>query len=85
MKVWGKLWKNNRISCKYVETIPEKSAEEVRDWHSALGKLCEHMDISHPVILGKHISDFNRFSRACFYPDDFIEPVVFDKLEIELF
>lgn len=85
MKVWGKLWKNNRIICKHVETVPEKNAEAVRDWHDALGKLCEHMDLSRPIILDKHVSDFNKFSRACFYSGDFIEPVDFDKLEIELF
>jgi hypothetical protein len=57
----------------------------VEDWGEPLAKLCHDMDIARPVILKKHVRDLTQFSHTVFYPADFLEPVSFDRLEIELF
>jgi hypothetical protein len=35
-------------------------------------------------MLKKHYAEIKNFRRTVFYPDDFIEPVSFDTLELEI-
>ena len=45
--------------------------------------LCEGLDIPTPVLLNKHLLDFNKFSMTLFKQTDFIEKVNFDKFIVE--
>ena len=45
--------------------------------------LCEGLDIPTPILLNKHLVDFNQFSMTLFKPVDFIEKVNFDKFIVE--
>lgn len=85
MKVWGRVRRNNKTVAECVIEIAEKSSAEIQDWSEPIGEICHELDLSRPIILEKHISDFNKFSHAHFNPTDFVEPVKFDRLEIELF
>lgn len=85
MKVWGRIRKNNKTIDECVVEISEKSVEEISDWTEPIGELCHELDLSRPIILQKHIDDFNKFSHTYFKPRDFVESVDFDRLEIELF
>ena len=48
-----------------------------------IGEACHILDLSRPVILRKHLQDIDRFGRAIFKAADFMEPIAFDRLEIE--
>lgn len=76
MRVWGKI--------KVEDRIQEDVTIECADFESCLMKICEHFDLTKPIIVNKHLSEINRFYRTIFYPDDFIESVKFDTLEIEI-
>ena len=54
------------------------------DFMGSLMQVCEHFDLTKPIMLDKHLSEIKRFNRTIFYADDFIEAVPFDTLEIEI-
>ncbi len=85
MKIWARVRKNNKTTEQDVVEIPQKDASEVEDWHEALCELCSKLNLSRPVILDKHVNELLRFSHTVFRPDDFMEQVTFDRLEVELF
>ena len=76
MRVWGMIKVEDRI-----QSDVTVSAD---DFMSSLMKVCEHFDLTKPIMLQKHLSEVERFSRTVFYPDDFIEGVPFDTLEVEI-
>lgn len=47
-------------------------------------ELCQEMDLSRPVMLKKHFNEFQQFQRITFRQADFMEPVSFDRFELEL-
>lgn len=75
--LWVTLVKNNRIIGQQTEPCLHDGAAE------ALNALCSRMDLSRPVWLDKNRRDWESFSRTRFMPDQFIDPVVFDRMEIE--
>ena len=85
MKVWARVRVNNRTVAQHVVGIDKKSAVEVDNWQEPIGELCHELNLARPVILKKHIKDLENFSHTSFRPDDFMEKVDFDRLEIELF
>ena len=85
MKMWGKIRVDNATRMSSTVTLHVKSACEVEDWSEPFAKLCHDMNLSRPVILKKHVRELNEFGHTAFLPADFMEPVDFDKLEIELF
>ena len=78
MKIWARVRKNNKTTEQDVVEIPQKDASEVED-------LCSKLNLSRPVILDKHVNELLRFLHTVFRPDDFMEQVTFDRLEVELF
>ena len=85
MKLWGKIRKNNQTLANEVVAIHAKHAYEIEDWSEPFASLCHKLNLSRPVILKKHIRDLTQFSHAVFLPADFLEPVDFDRFEVELF
>ncbi|MGI6192340.1 MAG: hypothetical protein ACOYI3_02070 [Christensenellales bacterium] len=85
MKLWGILRKRQKIAASQVTEATPNAALSPEEWlHEAIGEICSSMDIARPVILKKHADDFQKFSRVVFLKDDFMEPVAFDRFEIEL-
>ena len=79
MKVWAKLWKDNRMLRDIVVT-----AEEDTRTHSvfrALEEICLVFDLGKPIWLESNVRDFKRHSRTRFGQDRFIEEISFDYLE----
>ncbi len=85
MKVWGRIKVDNAIVKSVTVTWPAKTVHDVEDWAEPFAKLCHEMDVSRPVILKKHIRDLEQFGSAVFRPADFLEPVSFDRFEVEVF
>ena len=80
VKIWGKVIKNDHIVKSCVLEIDEKNTS----FFDMLKNLCEKLNIATPVLLDKHVYDFNVFNITCFKPDDFIESVKFNSLTLQL-
>lgn len=76
MRFWGKI--------KIEDIMKNDVVLEEKDFLSALSAICARLDLSKPIICAKHHSEMKLFSRTVFYPDDFVESVDFDTLEIEI-
>jgi len=72
---WGKL--------KVEDRIRQDVTVGADDFPSAILDICEQLDLTKPIVTYKHDSEMARFNRTVFYPDDFIESVVFHTMEIE--
>lgn len=85
MKVWALLRTKQKIIQDVVMEFPGARPAEAEAWQQVIGELCRALQQSRPVVLNKHLEQLARFGRTAFLPSDFMEPVAFDKLEIELF
>ena len=82
IKVWGKVLKRNKIIHNHtIETYGEFSENTVLE---CLYQICLKLDLPRPIILNKHTKDLNNFLFMRFFPDDFIEPVHFDKMDVHV-
>ena len=84
MKVWGVLRTDGHIVKDALLETAHRKKDEIEDHAALVSELCRALDLSRPVLLKKHISDLERFSRAVFKPEDFMENVDFDRFEVEL-
>ena len=77
-RIWGIIRIKEKIAMDAVISLEQANLDE------ALDELCKRLDIPRPVVLKKHRSEFLRFSRTRFSPDDFIETVGFAGFEVEV-
>ena len=81
IEIWGKvLVKDHIIKQKTIEIDPSTCT-----FFEMLKELCVALNIPTPVLLDKHVYDFNVFSMCSFKPDDFVEAVKFDRFELRHF
>jgi hypothetical protein len=81
LKIWGKVITNEKIvKSKTISVDPENTT-----FFDMLAKLSQTLNIPTPVLLDKHVYDFNVFKICTFKPDDFIEEVSFDRFSLEVF
>ena len=76
MKYWVKL--------KSEDMLLQHITVDAADLSAALVSACNVLDLSKPMIYDKHRNEMERFSRTVFYPDDFVDSVHFDTMEIEI-
>ncbi len=76
MRYWGKI--------KIEDRIQKDITLEEKDFLGALSAVCDFLDLSKPIVCAKHHAEIKAFSRTVFHPDDFVESVDFDTLEIEV-
>lgn len=83
MKIWGKIWKNNRMQR---DMVIEDDREETRTHKvfDALYKICVEFDLGKPIWLDTNVAEFQRTAKARFRQDSFIEEIDFDYLEIQV-
>ena len=83
LKLWGKLIKHHKIVRDVVldMALITDSAQTVR---AALDDFAPALDIARPIWLPKNETDLTKFIITRFYPDQFMENVDFDWLEIEI-
>lgn len=80
IKIWGKVITNEKIvKSKIVKVDTEKTT-----FFDMLASLCHLLNIPTPVLLEKHVYDFNLFKICTFTKDDFIEEIAFDKFVVSL-
>jgi len=82
-RLWGKILKNNRL---IQDTVIENHTSDTRTHKifSALEEICYQFDLGKPIWLDANISEFKRSKKTRFSQDNFIEPVNFDYLEIQI-
>lgn len=83
MRIWGKIWKDNRLVRDAVITDESDDTRTHKIFH-ALDELCLTFDLGKPIWLDTTIREFKRHSKARFYQDSFIEEIEFDYLEIQV-
>ena len=79
INIWGKIFVEEKITKHFVVSVNPSECT----FFDMIKQLCEGLDIPTPVLLNKHIIDFNKFSMTLFKPVDFIENVNFDKFIVE--
>ncbi|MBE5741576.1 MAG: hypothetical protein E7351_03525 [Clostridiales bacterium] len=79
IKIWGKLLSHDKIIKSNTIEVDEKNTS----FFDMLKDLCASLNIPTPVLLDKHVYDFNLFNICIFRPDDFIDSVVFDRFVLE--
>lgn len=84
MRVWAKVITEQKIRRDAIGEYPTATAYDQEVWEEIIHDLCQQLDLSRPVLLGKHYRDLKQFSRVVFKPDDFMESVEFDRFEVEL-
>ena len=85
MKLWALLRLKQKIVKDVVMEFPVERPEDADGWQEIVGELCRALHESRPIILNKHADQLIRFSRTSFLPQDFIESVSFDRMEVEIF
>ena len=80
IKIWGKILSNDKI----IKSKTIKVDTENTTFFDMLASLSHALNIPTPVLLDKHVYDFNVFSTCFFNKDDFIEDVLFDRFVISI-
>ena len=80
IKIWGKILVDDKVIKGKTVEIDEKKLS----FFDMLKNVCQEINIPTPILLDKHVYDFNLFHICIFKPDDFIEVVNFDKFVLEL-
>jgi hypothetical protein len=83
-RMWGKIWKSNRMIQDNVICITDYSLSRTSMVFQALDDICVQFDLSKPIWLDANISEFQRIGKTRFSQDNFIEPISFDFLEIQI-
>lgn len=81
IKIWAKLIKNNKMKKDYV-FLDEEHDFEYNDLWEYLVAICEHFDLSTPILLDQHLAQLVEYRMMKFLPDDFIDTFPFDIMEI---
>lgn len=76
-RLWAKIIVKHKIHCQATCPCVFSQAPE------ALQELCKEFDVPNPIWLGKQQREFEQFRLTSFGPDNFVEEVPFDRLEIE--
>lgn len=79
VKIWGKIYKGEKLIKDNTIEVDETNTT----FFDMLRGLSEKLDIPTPVLLEKHVIDFNMFNLSVFKPDDFIQAVNFSKFVIQ--
>ena len=75
--IWVRLIEHNR-TCR--DTLAPCARE---DWQEALTEACHTLDVPRPILIPKHLRDYQQFSQTRFLPEHFVESVSFDRMELE--
>lgn len=83
MNIWAKLITNG----KNVKDIvyKDKAPLAYANYEQMLRNIAELLDIPCPLCMQKHFADLKKFNIHRFKPDDFIESLDYDWLELENF
>lgn len=84
LKVWGLIRKNNRIVQDMVAECQENDIEQEEALYSCVHEICYEFDLQRPIWLPKNQREYEDYKRIVLTQDNFIEPIDFDTLELEI-
>lgn len=85
MRIWAKTTTHQKIQSEVVREFALARPSDLESWTPVLHELCQALDLSRPIVLEKHVNELERFSHTVFRQGDFMEPISFDRFEIEIF
>lgn len=83
-RLWGKIFKNTKLIKDTVIDNGDYSMSRTAMVFDAMEKICLEFDLGHPLWLDSTVDAFKRHDKVRFNHDNFIEPIDFDYLEIEV-
>lgn len=83
-RMWGKVFKNNRLWKDTVIVNDNPSMTRTQKVYAALEDICYEFDLEKPMWLESTKMDFLYHSKTRFTNDNFIESIDFDYLEIQI-
>lgn len=83
MRIWFKKFHNTHM---LQDLLVEDDSElnRTKKIFNAIDTMCSAFDLGHPIWLDSNITEFKRFSRVRFRPDNFMEEIDFDYLEMHV-
>lgn len=81
VKIWAKIYKNDRIKKQYVFYKDENI--DYSQFFDYVADICYNLECPTPVLVKTHIFNFAKYNYVRFLPNDFVEQVGFDKLILE--
>ena len=82
MRVYASVHTHNKIIKKY--TTSSDNPDVSRAFLECSEKIYKALDLSEPIWLSKHQRELSRFHRVRFRAEDFLEPISFDWIELEI-
>ncbi|MBE5989576.1 hypothetical protein BXY41_11954 [Lacrimispora xylanisolvens] len=83
-RMWAKLITNTRIVKDTVICISDYSLSRTSMVFQSLEEICYQFDLGKPIWLDSTVKDFKVHSKTRFTQDNFMEPIDFDFLEIQI-
>lgn len=80
---WAKILDEENKIVKQITIKKDKFV--LSEVEKVINELCNLLDIPTPIILEKHLTNFNDFYSVIFKQDSFIELISFNKLVIECY
>ncbi|MBC7765819.1 MAG: hypothetical protein H7Y41_04980 [Hyphomonadaceae bacterium] len=84
-KLWGKLYTNQQMTHQVTLPCEAASYYDFDTIKVGIADVCKQFDVGMPVLLPSHRDEFAKFGRASFRQGDFLEDVLFDRMEIQIF
>lgn len=81
IKLWVQIITDGKIIKDLLYTSEEDYSRDT--FFNVLTEVCYRLQEPTPVVLKTHLNNFENFNLMRFLPDDFVEPVNFDKMNIE--
>lgn len=81
-RIWGKIWKDNRLLKDHVYCNDSTDMSRTKKVFASIDSFCHEFDLPKPIWLDSNISEFQRRDRTRFSQDSFIEEIPFDYFEI---
>jgi len=83
-RMWGKCIQDTHLVRDTVAEDINYNKSRTRMVLDALSGICRTFDLAEPIWLNKNISEFQLRNKTRFTQDNFVEPLDFDYLEIEV-
>lgn len=82
-RVWGKLFKDNRM-LKDLTICDNSQDTRTHKVLHALDEMCYAFDLGKPIWLDSNIREFQRHAKTRFRQDSFVDEIDFDFLEFQV-
>ena len=82
-RVWGKLFKDNRM-LKDLTVCDDSQDTRTHKVLHALDEMCYAFDLSKPIWRDSNVREFQRHAKTRFRQDSFVDEIDFDFLEFQV-